>query len=304
MKIKKHREINALSPIANFILTLIAGIFAFTCVYPMLLVISASFTNEKSLAVNGYRLFPKEFSTRAYEYIIFNSDQMLNSYVTTILITVLGTLLSLTVVCMFAYPMSRMYFKYRNFYSFFIFFTMMFSGGLVPSYIINTQYLHLTNTIWALILPGCCGAFNVIILRTFFSSNVPDSLIESAKIDGAGEFYAFLRIALPISGPGIATIALFLTLGYWNEWFSALLYINNNKLVPLQLLLMRIQNTITSMEQASNISGADKEAWLASLPAETARMAMVLFSVGPIVLAYPFFQRYFVKGMTIGAIKG
>ncbi len=303
MKNYRYRFRNQFSPVANAVLTLIAGLFAFVCVYPMLLCIGVSFTDEKSLARYGYRLIPKNFSTRAYEYVMFNSHQLLNSYIVTILITVIGTLLAISIVAMLAYPMSRPNFKYRNFYSFVVFFTMMFSGGLVPSYIINTQYYHLTNTIWAIILPACCSAFNVIILRTFFSSNVPASLIESAKIDGAGEFYAFLRIALPISGPGIATIALFLTIGYWNEWFNALLYINNNKLVPLQLLLVRIQNNLDMLQQTANIPGADKEAWIANLPSDTARMAMVLFSVGPIILAYPFFQRYFVKGMTIGAVK-
>lgn len=304
MKRAKHTTFNSFSPGVNFLLSAIAGLFAFLCVYPMLLVVSASFSDEKALMTYGYRLIPKAFSLNAYRYILITSNQLVHSYLATILITVVGTLLGLTVVSMLAYALSRSYFKYRNVFSFLVFFTMIFSGGMVPSYIINTQYFHLTNTIWAIILPTCCTAFNVILLRTFFSSNVPDSLIESAKIDGAGEFYAFLHIVLPISGPGLATIALFLMLGYWNEWFNALLYINNNTFVPLQLLLMRIQNNLTMMQNMANMPGVQQEAWIQNLPSETARMAVVLFSVGPIVLAYPFFQRYFVKGMTIGAVKG
>jgi putative aldouronate transport system permease protein len=302
---RKVSNINSLSTVANLILTGITGIFALICVYPVLLIIISSFTSEKSLAKNGYRLFPKEFSLNAYKYILNEKAMIFSSYSVSIIITLLGTIISLSAVAMLAYPLSRSYFKYRNKYSLFVFFTMVFNGGMVPSYIINSHYLHITNSIWALILPLVVNAFNVIILKTFFISNIPDSLIESTKIDGAGEFTSFIKIAVPISKPGLATIGLFQTINYWNDWFNALLYINNNKYVPLQLLLMRIQNSIDFIAQnKESIASVNQDGLLTNLPTETVRMAIVLLAIGPIIFAYPFFQRYFIKGMTIGAVKG
>lgn len=302
MKRKKSPTENTISSFSNIILSVILGICALMCVYPVLLLIGVSFTDEKSLTMAGYNIIPSKFSLEGYKYVLNDSTQLLSSYGTSLTVTIIGTLLSLIVVALLAYPLSRQYFKHRNAISFFVFFTMLFNGGLVPSYIINSHYLHLTNTILALILPSMVSAFNVILLRTYFSMNIPDSLIESAKIDGAGEWLTFIKIILPISGPGLATIGLFSTIGYWNDWFNALLYINNNKIVPLQLLLMRIENSIEFLQ--SNTSVANGQAQLVNLPSETARMAIVVLAIGPIVLAYPYFQKYFVKGMTMGAVKG
>lgn len=286
------------------IFNLIAGLFAFLCVYPFLFVIVISLTNEEALARNGYSIFPEKWSFSAYEYIFKAGDQLLRSYGVTILITVVGTLISLAVICLYAYAISRKNFQYRGFFSFIAFFTMLFNGGLVPTYMVLTQVLHLKDTIWALILPLIMNAFYVLIMRTFYNTTVPDAIIESAKIDGAGELRAFITIVLPISLPGIATIGLFATLGFWNDWFNALLYIDNPALVPLQSMLMRIENSMQFLLNNAqlNASGQTLEL-MRTLPQESTRMALVVLATLPIACAYPFFQRYFVQGLTIGAVK-
>lgn len=299
MKRRKWSGENQISPVSNILISAIVGFMAILSVYPVLLLLGVSFSDEKALVSSGYSVIPAKFSLSAYQYVFSDSSQLVYSYGVSLLVTVVGTLMSVMVVSLLAYPLSRQYFKPRNRWSFFVFFTMLFNGGLVPSYIINTRYLHLTNTIWALILPSMVSAFNVILLKTYFAMNIPDSLVESAKIDGAGEWLSFFRIVVPISGPGLATIGLFSTIGYWNDWFNALLYINNNKLVPLQLLLMRVENSIQFMIDNPNIPVNP-----ADIPSESARMAIVVLAIGPIVLAYPYFQKYFVKGMTLGAVKG
>jgi putative aldouronate transport system permease protein len=302
---KKCRPLNSISKGSNILFNIIIGIFSILCIYPLLLLIGVSFSDEKTLSVTGYRLIPAKFSTYAYQYIISNNYGIGKAYFWTILITITGTLISLTVVSLAAYALSRQHLKYRYPITFFMFFTMMFSGGLIPSYIINTKYLNLQNSIWAIVLPSAANVFYIILMRTYFSMNIPESLIESARIDGAGELKAFFKIVIPISGPIFATIALFDVLGYWNEWYNALIYINDNNIVPLQLLLMRIQNKMTFItDNMQKLSSGEQQALLNSLPSETARMAMAVLAIGPIILAYPFFQKYFVKGMTIGAVKG
>ncbi|BFH10748.1 carbohydrate ABC transporter permease [Paenibacillus melissococcoides] len=301
---KKTRDFHNLSRGTNLIFNLIAGLFAFLCVYPFLFVIVISLTNEEALARNGYSIFPEKWSFSAYEYIFKAGDQLLRSYGVTILITVVGTLISLAVICLYAYAISRKNFQYRGFFSFIAFFTMLFNGGLVPTYMVLTQVLHLKDTIWALILPLIMNAFYVLIMRTFYNTTVPDAIIESAKIDGAGELRAFITIVLPISLPGIATIGLFATLGFWNDWFNALLYIDNPALVPLQSMLMRIENSMQFLLNNAqlNASGQTLEL-MRTLPQESTRMALVVLATLPIACAYPFFQRYFVQGLTIGAVK-
>lgn len=301
---KKTRDFHNLSRGTNLIFNLIAGVFSFLCVYPFLFVIVISLTNEEALARNGYSIFPEKWSFSAYEYIFKAGDQLLRSYGVTILITVVGTLISLAVICLYAYAISRKNFQYRGFFSFIAFFTMLFNGGLVPTYMVLTQVLHLKDTIWALILPLIMNAFYVLIMRTFYNTTVPDAIIESAKIDGAGELRAFITIVLPISLPGIATIGLFATLGFWNDWFNALLYIDNPALVPLQSMLMRIENSMQFLLNNAqlNASGQTLEL-MRTLPQESTRMALVVLATLPIACAYPFFQRYFVQGLTIGAVK-
>lgn len=294
--------ISTISQRPNITFNLIAGIFAFLCVFPFLFVVIISFTDEVALARDGYKLIPAKWSLGAYRYVFESGDMLLRSYGVTIFVTVIGTIISLLFIAFYAYAISRKSFRYRNFFSFFAFFTMLFNGGLVPTYIIVTQFLSLKDTIWALILPLAVNAFYIMILRTFYSTSVPDAIIESGKIDGAGEFRIFLKLVLPLSLPGLATIALFSTLGYWNDWFNALLYIDNPNLVPLQSMLMRIETSMQFILQNSQNSSLSLEA-LRSMPQDTSRMAMVVLATGPIIFAYPFFQRYFIQGLTVGAVK-
>ncbi|MFC3749645.1 MULTISPECIES: carbohydrate ABC transporter permease [unclassified Paenibacillus] len=299
---RKERDFHQLSKPMNVLFNLIAGIFAFLCVFPFLFVVIISFTDEGALARDGYRLIPSKWSLGAYRYVFESGDMLLRSYGVTILVTVLGTIVSLLLMSFYAYAISRKSFRYRNFFSFLAFFTMLFNGGLVPTYIVVTQLLHLKDTIWALVLPLAVNAFYIMILRTFYTTSVPDAIIESGKIDGAGEFRIFLTLVLPLSLPGLATIALFSTLGYWNDWFNALLYIDTPNLVPLQSMLMRIETSMQFLLQNSQNSSLSLEA-LRSMPQDTSRMAMVVLATGPIIFAYPFFQRYFIQGLTVGAVK-
>lgn len=298
----KVRDFHQLSTPWNVVFNLFAGIFAFLCVFPFLFVVIISFTDEGVLARDGYKLIPSQWSLEAYRYVFQTGDTLLRSYGVTIFVTVVGTIISLLFIAFYAYAISRKSFKFRNFFAFFAFFTMLFNGGLVPTYIIVTQLLSLKDTIWALILPLAVNAFYIMILRTFYSTSVPDAIIESGKIDGAGEFRIFLKLVLPLSLPGLATIGLFSTLGYWNDWFNALLYIDNPNLVPLQSMLMRIETSMQFILQNSQNSSLSLEA-LRSLPQDTSRMAMVVLATGPIIFAYPFFQRYFIQGLTVGAVK-
>ncbi|OWA37275.1 sugar ABC transporter permease [Saccharibacillus sp. O16] len=302
-KKRKKRDYNAISPLWNVLFNIIVGLFAFSCVFPFLFVIMISLTDEQTLALEGFSLWPSQFSTEAYRYIFQAGNDLLISFGVTLSVTVIGTLLTLALVTTYAYALSRKSFEFRGFFSFLAFFTMLFSGGMVPGYIVMTQFLHLQNTIWALILPLSLSAFSIIVMRTFFQTTVPDEVIESAKIDGAGEFRAFFSIVLPISLPGIATIGLFSALGYWNDWFNALLYYNKPELTPpLQYLLMRIEKNMDFLTQNAKYLGNFDAA--AALPTETVRMAMVVLATLPIVMAYPFFQRYFVQGLTVGSVKG
>ncbi|MEK4059909.1 MULTISPECIES: carbohydrate ABC transporter permease [unclassified Paenibacillus] len=298
----KARNFHQLSKGWNIIFNCIAGAFAFLCIFPFLFVVIISFTDEGALAREGYKLIPSKWSIGAYQYIFDSGDTLLRSYGVTIFVTVIGTIVSLLFIALYAYAISRKSFKYRNFFAFFAFFTMLFNGGLVPTYIVVTQFLGLKDSIWALILPLAVNAFYIMILRTFYSTSVPDAIIESGKIDGAGEFRVFLTLVLPLSLPGLATIALFSTLGYWNDWFNALLYIDNPDLVPLQSMLMRIETSMQFILQNSQNSSLSLEA-LRSMPQDTSRMAMVVLATGPIIFAYPFFQRYFIQGLTVGAVK-
>ncbi len=299
---KRNRDFHQLTPVWNVLFNLFAGIFSFLCVFPFLFVVIISFTNEKTLAANGYRLIPEQWSLEAYRYIFKAGDQLLRSYGVTILITIVGTVIGVVAIALFAYAISRKNFKYRNFFAFYAFFTMLFNGGLVPTYIVVTQLLGMKDSLWALILPLAVNAFYIMIMRTFFSTSVPDAIVESGKIDGAGEFGIFFKLVLPLSLPGLATISLFSVLGYWNDWFNALLYIDNPNLVPLQSMLMRIENSMQFiLQNAQNASIST--GLLQSMPQDTSRMAMVVLATLPIIFAYPFFQRYFVQGLTIGAVK-
>lgn len=288
---------------SNIVLNIILSLFALLSLIPFAFVVIISFTSESALKANGYSFFPKEFSIAAYKYVLNSSNQMIKSYGITILITVIGTLLGLLLISTYAFAISRKSFAYRKFFTLMAFIPMLFSGGLVPFYLIMTRLLNLKNSIWALILPVCMNSFYIMVLRTFFKTSVPDAVIESAKIDGASELRLFFQIVLPISLPGMATIGLFLTLGYWNDWFNAMLFIDTNALTPLQYLLIRIENSMEFLSQNAAKLGLSQIEAASGLPKETAKMAMVVLATAPIIFAYPFFQKYFVNGLTIGAVK-
>ncbi|MGC5775100.1 carbohydrate ABC transporter permease [Paenibacillus pabuli] len=301
-QIVKKRDFHHVSNAWNVVMNILAGLFALICVFPFVFVVIISFTDEKALARDGYRLIPKEWSLAAYQFVWQSGDTLLRAYGVTILVTVLGTIISLILMSLYAYAISRKSFRYRRFFSIFAILTMLFNGGMIPTYMVVSQLLGLKDTLWALILPLAMNAFYIMILRTFYSTSVPDAVIESAKIDGAGEFYTFMKIVIPLSLPGLATIGLFSTLGYWNDWFNALLYIDNPNLVPLQSMLMRIESSIQFIQQNSANSSMSLAA-MQSIPQDTSRMAMVVLATLPIIFAYPFFQRYFVQGLTVGAVK-
>lgn len=275
---------------------LVIAAFAVVCLIPFLLVLSISLTDNKVLVNEGYRLLPSQISLEAYDVLFKDPTVILGSYKVTVIVTVSGLLLSVLVNTMLAYPMSRKDFKYRNIYAFFLFFTMLFNGGLVPWYMLCVR-LGLKDNYPALIIPGLVSAYYVLILRNNFAT-IPDSFHESAKIDGASEYKIFYRIILPLSKPAVATIALFVTLGYWNDWFTGLMLIDNNKIVPLQLRLQTLMNNIEFLSRNSKISILPQD-----FPSQSLRMATCMVVVGPIIFAYPFFQKYIIKGLLIGGIK-
>lgn len=296
---------NALSLKSELSFHILLLLFSLSCIIPFIFVVIISFTDETSLLNNGYTFFPEKFSLTAYQYVFKNGGLLINSYLVSIFITVVGTVISLIVTSMYAYALFRKCYKFRGFFTGVAVFTMLFAGGLVPYYVTVTQLLHLQNSVWSLILPGVLSAFNIIIFRTFFTTTVHEALIDSAIIDGCGEFGTYVKIAMPLSLPGIATIGLFSAIGYWNEWFNALLFISDAQKIPIQYLLMKIQRSMDFLVRNNmHLSAADSSEALASIPHESARMVMVVLIVLPIACAYPFFQRYFVQGLTIGSIKG
>ena len=298
-KKKKKAYNEGFTGITNIIANIILAVSAIACVFPFIFVIIISLTSEQSSLEHGYSIFPKEWSLDAYKYLLQSGGALAQSYMVTIVVTILGTIINVSMVSSYAYAISRKGFKYRRQFTFLVFFTMLFGGGMVPSYIVMTQVLGLKNTIWALILPLAFNSFNIIVMRTFFQKSVPDSIIESARIDGASEFRIFTKIVIPLAIPGIATIALFSTLAYWNDWFNAMLYIDYQNLVPLQHMLMKIEKNMEFIRQNAMLSGEV----MSALPQESVRMAMVVVSTLPIACTYPFFQKYFISGLTIGGVK-
>ena len=269
-------------------------------VIPFILLVSVSLSSESDISYFGYKLIPKTLDLSAYRYIFKHPTTILNAYKVTFIFSVISMVLSTVMASLFAYPLSRKNFKPRNKLSMFIYFTTMFSGGLVPSYILITQYLHLDNTIWVYIIPGMFGVWNAFVMRTFFSG-LPDAIIDSAYIDGAGEYRILFQIVYPLSTPVLATIAVGTFLGKWNDWYTAMLYIDKTELYSLQYMLQRIMQNLTLLqmnEQAALHSDA------VEVPAETVRMAMAVTVAGPILFVFPFFQKYFVKGMVLGSVKG
>lgn len=273
---------------------------AVLCILPFILIISSSLTEESKITMDGYQFFPTVFSVEPYKILFKYPEQMIRAYTVTLAVTAIGTSVGLFLTAMTAYCLSRKDFKWRNHFSFFFFFTTLFSGGLVPWYLLIVNYLHMKDTPLALIIPLLLNVFYIIVMKSFMS-NIPEAITESAKIDGAGDFLIFLRLILPLSKPALATIGLFLALGYWNDWYNALLFVSDDKLMPLQYYLYKMLGNMDGMRKAMMGSGA---VVTTSLPTEGLKMAMTIVASGPILLAYPFIQKYFVKGLTIGAVKG
>lgn len=275
-------------------------VFALASLFPFILVITSSFADEVSLAKEGYKLIPSKLSLDAYK-LLFKTKSIFNAYKVTVFITVVGTILSMIVTSSMAYAMSVKSFKIRNGLALFVYFTMLFSGGLVSSYLLISKYLNMKDSIWVLIIPALIQPYNLLLMRNFFSG-IPDSLAESAKIDGANDIKILLSIILPISLPGIATISLFYALSYWNEWYKVLLYIDKDKLYTLQFLIMKIMRQINYA--TSEAAQFDLTAGFQLIPTYSYRMATVVVTIGPIILLYPALQKYFVKGLTVGSVKG
>ncbi|KRF06613.1 sugar ABC transporter permease [Paenibacillus sp. Soil766] len=303
MVFKSYRRENRISPVAETLLNVIFILMSLACLLPVILVIIVSVTHSDSLINEGYSFFPSKWSLVAYETIFKDFATMANAYKVSIGITVIGTLLSVFLMALYAYPLSRKDYPYRNVFTFFLFFTMLFNGGLVSRYMIYTQTLHLKDSYLALILPLLIVPFNVIIMRTFFQSTIHPALIDSARIDGAGELRIFLQLVLPLSLPVLATMSLFSTILYWNDWFNALLFINKEHMYPIQFLMLRVLKDVQYIRDNLTIAAQNPEL-LKNLPNESLQMALAFIAMGPILIVYPFFQKYFVKGLTVGAVKG
>ena len=303
-KTSRGFRLNTVSRKTEAVFHVVLGLFALACIIPFVFVIIISFSSEESIRRVGYSFLPQTWSLAAYQQVFRLGDALWRSYFNSFFITVLGTVLSVTMCVLYAYPLFRKDYKYRRFFSFLSFFTMIFGGGLIPTYIVCKNLLGMSNNYAALIVPMLVSPFNIIIMRTFFQTSVPFDLIEAATIDGSGEYKTLTRIILPIVKPGIATVALLTALGYWNEWFLCLLYITKRELYPLQYLLMEMQRNAEFLARNSSMIGASGASAIATLPSQTMRMAVVVFIVLPIACAYPFFQRYVVAGLTIGSVKG
>ncbi|GMK45903.1 sugar ABC transporter permease [Paenibacillus glycanilyticus] len=287
---------------ADIVINLYFLIVCLLIAMPFVLVIAISLSSENSLHEFGYQFLSKEWSLEAYRIVFEKPEPLIRGYGVTIAITVIGTVLSLFMTALMAYPISRSDFRYQRPLTFYVFFTMLFNGGLIPFYILMTQYLHLKNTLAALIIPAVMSPFNIMIMKGFLDK-ISREIIESAKVDGAKEYRIFFIIILPLSTPALATLGLFIAFGYWNEWFNALLFIDNDKYVPLQLLLVRILSQAEFLANSPMAEVADKLKF-AQFPTLTVRMAMAIVASGPMLVIFPFFQKYFVKGLTVGSLKG
>jgi putative aldouronate transport system permease protein len=286
----------------NMVGTIILSLLAIIALMPIILIVIASFSDEQSLLSNGYSYLPSKWSFNAYYYMINQGKTILHAYGISIFVTVFGTIISVLVTAMLAYPMSRKNFKYKNVLSFFVFITMLFNGGIVASYIMWSSLFHIKDTVWALMLPNyLVTAFNVFLVRNYYSNNIPEALIESAQIDGATELRIFWRIILPLSVPTVATISLFTGLCYWNDWVNGLYYIRDAQYYGIQNLLIKIMNNIEFLKSGSaNLLGTGSM----NLPGSSVRMAMAVIGILPILIIYPFVQKYFIKGVVVGAVKG
>lgn len=295
---------NRVKKSTNIMFNLIFIIISLACVVPVLVVLSISLSSEESIRQTGYHMIPTALSGEAYRYIAQQGTMILRALGVSVFVTVLGTVLGILLTTSMGYVLSQKNYKLNGLLTWIVFIPMVFNGGLVSSYYINSNLLGLKDTIWALILPLAVSSFNVIICKTFFKSTIPDGLIESAEIDGASQLRIFFSIILPISLPVIATIGLFLCFGYWNDWFQSMLYIENQDLYSLQALLNNLMSNADALARNASSMGVSYAMLVATMPKEAARMAVAILIVLPVAFAYPFFQKYFISGLTVGAVKG
>lgn len=289
--------------VQQLVLNLIMGLLALSCLLPFLLLVISSFSSEASLSAVGYSFFPTELSLETYKYIFQNAPTIFKGYGLTFLVTGLGTVLSVTITVLYAYPLSRPELPFRNFFAFFVFFTMLFSGGMIPTYLMYVNTFGIKNSIWAYIIPmHLLGGFYVIMMRSFFASSIPDSLIEAARLDGAGEFYILEKVIVPLSKPMLATLTLMIGLTYWNDWVNGLYYITDSSLYTIQMILNTMLTNIQFLATSATLLGGDTTAL--NLPSVGIRMGIAVIAVLPILCIYPFIQKYFVKGIVVGGVKG
>ncbi len=296
---KHTKKLKRSQPVLHFFIAL----YAIVCLLPMLFVLVVSFSSEESILEKGFSFFPNGFSLKAYEYVFSFGSQLAQSYLVTIFVTVAGTIWSLAVMTPFAYSLSRSKFVLRSPLSIMLLITMLFSGGELANYLVNTTMYNLRDSIAILILPGYSVMY-VIVLRTYIQSNIPESVFESAKIDGAGEWRTFMQICLPMMIPALASVGFLLAVGYWTDWYRSYMYITSPSKTTLQLLMVRIEKNIDFLTNNSNIPPEEYMRLKNEIPSATGQMAVLIFVSGPILVAYPFFQKYFVKGITMGAVKG
>lgn len=283
----------------KFLSNVTVGLFAAVCTIPFIMIISGSLSSERSILLNGFSLLPREFSLESYDLLFRSPKVILNAYGVSIFITVAGSAIGLMVTAMSGYVLARPDFRYRNTFAFLFYFSSIFSGGMIPSYILISNYLNMKDNIWVLVIPPLLSAWNIFLMRNYMSG-IPISLAESAKLDGANDLTVFIRIYLPLAIPGLATVGLFIALFYWNDWFNAMMYINDQDLFPLQYLLQRMLSSVKALQEAANRTNVT----YVTLPTETLKMAMSVVATGPIILVYPFVQKYFVKGIIVGSVKG
>ena len=298
-------RLNRIHPVTNFLFNALFLILALICFLPIIFVFIISITKEEVIRTEGYQIFvtAETVAMDAYEYLWGQRNTILGGLWISILVTFIGTVMGVALTALLGYVLSRTEHKLNNFLTIMVFIPMVFGGGLAASYVVNIQILHLKDTIWALILPLLVSSFNVTIARTFFRTTVPDSIIESAKIDGASQWRIFFQIVLPISKPVLATLALFLAFGYWNDWYQSLLYIGNEKLKSLQAILISMQNNLAFLTKNPTAAMTTSDL-IHAMPEESVRMAIAFIVAVPIACIYPFFQKYFISGLTVGAVKG
>jgi len=296
-------KMNRIRPGTNAGFNVLFVLLSAMAIIPVIFVFIISISSEQSIREVGYSFIPSSLSNSAYMFLWNERDTILQALLISITVTVGGTLLGLALTTTMGYVLSRPNFKLKGFYTWVVFIPMIFNGGMVASYVVNANILGLKNTIWALIMPLAVSSFNIIVCKTFFRSTIPDSIIESAKIDGASQLRIFGMIVLPISKPVLATIGLFLTFGYWNDWFQSSLYISNANLVSLQALLNNMMKSLDYIARNPS-AGLSLQQYRNQMPSESVRMAIAVVIVVPIACAYPFFQKYFISGLTIGAVKG